>query len=247
MKCCSKAEHHERGSLCACIPSHEPSESSQPRVKKDSTRAESAEAIVDLVKSQGGVLELEDLKDHLERRYRRSHPIQYTYNHPAEAGDLAGKEGVPMYECPPNGQGLTTLVALGILDELQNQGKVGDLPKSTKWCRVSPRAYRSSAPRLCGYSIPRFRPASLGARCCQTPPTSQYLAQRAQLFDPTKASVDLEKVVRQYLRHGLFTPLPISTATPAASSTPTMPVSAQVQFPLVVDSHFKTAVQDSPR
>lgn len=153
-----------------------------------------AEAIVDLVRSQGGVLELEDLKDHLDRGTEQVTPIQYTYNHPAEAGDLAGKEGVTMYECPPNGQGLTTLVALGILDELQNQGKVGDLAKvdhnGVEYLHALIEALRLAfADTRYHVSDPHHSEHDVAELLLN----KSYLAQRAQLFDPTKASVDLEK------------------------------------------------------
>ncbi|CCF52097.1 hypothetical protein NDA11_007966 [Ustilago hordei] len=153
-----------------------------------------AEAIVDLVKSQGGVLELEDLKDHLDRGTEEVTPIQYTYNHPAQAGDLQGKQGVTMYECPPNGQGLTTLVALAILDELQNQAKVGDLAKlkhnSVEYLHALIEALRLA------FADTRYHvsdPAHSKQDFAELLLNQKYLAQRAKLFDRTKASVDLEK------------------------------------------------------
>ncbi|CDR99553.1 related to lincomycin-condensing protein lmbA [Sporisorium scitamineum] len=153
-----------------------------------------AEAIVDLVRSQGGVLSLDDLKDHLERGTEQVTPIQYTYNHPASAGDLDGKQGVTMYECPPNGQGLTTLVALGILDELQNQGKVGDLAKiehnSVEYLHALIEALRLAFADT-RYHVSDPHHSEHDAASLLLNPT--YLASRAQQFDPTKASVDLEK------------------------------------------------------
>ena len=153
-----------------------------------------AEAIVQLVQSQGGVLELSDLQDHLTRGTEEVTPIQYTYNHPAEAGDLEGSEGVTMYECPPNGQGLTTLVALGILDELQNQGKVADLAtvehNSAEYLHALIEALRLAfADTRYHVSDPHHAPHDVAALLLN----KSYLAQRAALFDPSKASVDLEK------------------------------------------------------
>jgi gamma-glutamyltranspeptidase/glutathione hydrolase len=71
-----------------------------------------AEEIVKLIQSQGGVMELEDLANHTSTFVE---PIKYTY-----AGE------VTVYECPPNGQGLTALMALGILEQMQEQGKIRD-------------------------------------------------------------------------------------------------------------------------
>lgn len=89
-----------------------------------------AEAIVELVQSKGGVLTLEDLAKHDTDWVE---PISYTFN-----------DEVTVYECPPNGQGrwsstlrstiliiaptgLTALIALGILDQLEEQGKIKSL------------------------------------------------------------------------------------------------------------------------
>ncbi|PPQ62973.1 hypothetical protein CVT24_006079 [Panaeolus cyanescens] len=71
-------------------------------------RGRIAEAIVEVIKSQGGLMELDDLAEHTTSLVE---PIKYTY-----AGE------VTLYECPPNGQGLTALLALGILENIQQQG-----------------------------------------------------------------------------------------------------------------------------
>ncbi|CAA7259943.1 unnamed protein product [Cyclocybe aegerita] len=67
-----------------------------------------ARAIVDLIKSKGGVMELDDLAKHTTSIVE---PIKYTY-----------AQDVTIYECPPNGQGITALLALGILENIQEQG-----------------------------------------------------------------------------------------------------------------------------
>jgi len=72
-----------------------------------------AEAIVELIQSKGGIMELDDLAKH-ETSFVE--PIKYTY-----AGE------VTVYECPPNGQGITALLALGILEQMQEQGKIPSL------------------------------------------------------------------------------------------------------------------------
>ncbi|KAF4622834.1 hypothetical protein D9613_002092 [Agrocybe pediades] len=66
-----------------------------------------AEAIVDLIKSKGGLMELDDLANHSSTFVE---PIKYTY-----------ANEVTVYECPPNGQGITALLALGILENIQEQ------------------------------------------------------------------------------------------------------------------------------
>lgn len=55
---------------------------------------------------------LEDLKNHTTTPVT---PISRNYG---------GPEGVTLHETPPNGQGLTALIALGILEAIQEQGKI---------------------------------------------------------------------------------------------------------------------------
>lgn len=73
-----------------------------------------AEAIVDLIQSQGGLMTLEDLEEHQSTSVQ---PISISY-------DL---KHVNIWECPPNGQGLVALLALGILQQLQKQNRISSL------------------------------------------------------------------------------------------------------------------------
>lgn len=60
-----------------------------------------AEAIVSVIKEAGGVLSAEDLASHVSTW---EEPISITYR------------GYRVFECPPNGQGITALIALNILE-----------------------------------------------------------------------------------------------------------------------------------
>lgn len=60
-----------------------------------------AEAIVTSLQEQGGLMSLDDLKHH---HSSWDEPIRSDYH------------GVAVYECPPNGQGLTALIALNIAE-----------------------------------------------------------------------------------------------------------------------------------
>jgi gamma-glutamyltranspeptidase/glutathione hydrolase len=62
---------------------------------------EIAEAIVRVIKEAGGCMTIEDLASHTSTW---EEPISITYR------------GLRVYECPPNGQGITALIALNILE-----------------------------------------------------------------------------------------------------------------------------------
>lgn len=70
-----------------------------------------AESIVELIKSGGGVMTLEDLAENDAEVIK---PIKYDF----KVGK-AGDKGVTLWECPPNGQGLTALIALGIIEAFE--------------------------------------------------------------------------------------------------------------------------------
>ncbi len=67
-----------------------------------------AAAIVDCVNAHGGVLTLDDLKAH---RSTFDTPIRTEYR------------GVSVWEAPPNGQGITALMALNILEGFDFKGR----------------------------------------------------------------------------------------------------------------------------
>ena len=68
-----------------------------------------AAAIVESLEEQGGLMSLDDLKNH---RSTWDEPIHTNYR------------GIEVYECPPNGQGLTALIALNIAENFD----IGALP-----------------------------------------------------------------------------------------------------------------------
>ena len=68
-----------------------------------------AKEIVQLIKEGNGEMTLDDLKSHTSTVIE---PINYVY-----------KDEYVVHECPPNGQGLTTLMALGILENAEKLGK----------------------------------------------------------------------------------------------------------------------------
>ncbi|KIJ21860.1 hypothetical protein PAXINDRAFT_165225 [Paxillus involutus ATCC 200175] len=133
-----------------------------------------AQAIVDLVKSEGGVMELEDLATHDTSFVE---PIKYTYG---------GQ--VTVYECPPNGQGITALLALGILEQIQEQGKIKSLQElehnSPEYLHTLIEALRLAFADSQYYvNDPEFNFIPVDRLL-----SKEYLASRAKLFDPTKAN-----------------------------------------------------------
>jgi gamma-glutamyltranspeptidase / glutathione hydrolase len=151
-----------------------------------------AEAIVELIQSKGGFMELSDLAKHAELGSEEVTPISYTYNHgDTDQGKHAG-EGVTLHECPPNGQGLTALIALGILDELQDSGVVPDLNtmdhNSAEYLHVLIEALRIAFADTFYYvADPAVQHVPVKELL-----SKDYLKERAKLFDSKKSS-NIEK------------------------------------------------------
>ena len=77
-----------------------------------------AQAIVNSLAERGGVMSLDDLRNH---RSTWDEPIQTDYR------------GVTIYECPPNGQGLTALIALNIAENFDLGALDWDSPQRLHW------------------------------------------------------------------------------------------------------------------
>ncbi|KAL2018349.1 hypothetical protein VTK56DRAFT_952 [Thermocarpiscus australiensis] len=141
-----------------------------------------ADEIVKAVRDLGGHLELDDLQHHLETGSEPVAPISLKFRG-------QGTSGVELWEHPPNGQGIVALMALGIIQELEAQGKI---PTFTA-------ADHNTAPYLHAI-IESLRIAFADASWFVTDPSTNrvptaellspsYLAQRAAtLFSPDRAS-----------------------------------------------------------
>ena len=68
-----------------------------------------AKALVDVVRAHGGVMSLEDLQNH-ETTF--DDPISVDY------------KGHRVWEIPPNGQGITALMTLNILEQTEKKSKI---------------------------------------------------------------------------------------------------------------------------
>src|ERR1041384_3606956 len=131
----------------------------------------STAAIAGVVQRSGGVLTEADLASH-ESTW--DEPISTTYR------------GMRVWECPPNGQGITVLLALNILEgfELRGQDPLGPdrahlLIEALRLAFADTRWYVAD-PR-----VPRVPVAELLSR--------DYAARRRALLDPKRATADVQR------------------------------------------------------
>ncbi|KAL4780386.1 nucleophile aminohydrolase [Aspergillus varians] len=149
-----------------------------------------AESLVQVVKDLGGHLELEDLKHHLEAGSEPVEPISLKFDGHglAESGS-----GVELWEHPPNGQGIIALMALGIVQELEKLGKVPTFKpedhNSTAYLHAIIEALRLGFTDASWY----VTDPNVTAVPTKSLISQEYLAERAKLFDPTKASDLMEQ------------------------------------------------------
>jgi gamma-glutamyltranspeptidase/glutathione hydrolase len=129
-----------------------------------------ARSIADVVQRSGGCLTEDDLANHTSTWEQ---PVSVTYR------------GFRIWECPPNGQGLTALIALNILEGF-------DLsvlqPLSTGRLHLEIEALRLAFADTRWYvADPAFNPAPL-----DTLLSKDYADQRRSLIDPRRAAPDLQ-------------------------------------------------------
>ncbi|PVI05126.1 gamma-glutamyltranspeptidase [Periconia macrospinosa] len=147
---------------------------------------EVAQQIIKVVSDLGSRLTLDDLKHHASTGSEPVEPISLRYTGQGVGDSTNG--GVELWEHPPNGQGIVALMALGIIQELEKQGKI------PKWSHSD----HNSAAHLHAV-IEALRIAFADAHWFVADPnvvsvpsasliSPSYLSTRAQLFDPTKAA-----------------------------------------------------------
>ncbi|KAL4797216.1 nucleophile aminohydrolase [Aspergillus venezuelensis] len=156
-----------------------------------------AEEIVKVIQDLGGYMTLDDLKNHGSTGTQETNAISLKFSgqsitdrQTAGTDDPEGKgnQGVEIWEHPPNGQGIVALIALGILQILEKDGRI---PSFTQ-------EQHNSAEYLHAV-IECLRIAFADAAWwitdpdVETVPSSEllsepYLRQRASLFDPDNAT-----------------------------------------------------------
>lgn len=153
-----------------------------------------AEALVKVVQDLGGHLELEDLGNHMKLGTEETEPISIKFrgqdiakSHGKHMHD-SSSEGVEVWEHPPNGQGIVALMALGIIEQLEKDVKV---PK------FSPKDHNTAAYLHVVVEALRIAFADgnwwiADPKVAKVPTKGMlepaYLAERAKLFNPEKAS-----------------------------------------------------------
>lgn len=152
-----------------------------------------AEELVSVVQSLGGLLELEDLKHHLDVGSEPVEPISLEFQGQQgtagpEGGGGGGGGGVRLWEHPPNGQGIIALMALGIIQELEKQGKIPTFKpqdfNSTPYLHAIIEALRLAFADASWF----VADPSVAKVPVQGLISEDYLAERASLFDPAKAA-----------------------------------------------------------
>ena len=127
-----------------------------------------AEAIVKKKKKNGGVMSLDDLKTHASTTVD---PITTSYR------------GIDVFEIPPNGQGITALIALNLLEEFDlaslepNSAKYYHLLIESLRLAFADARYFVTDPEF--YNVPIWRLLE-----------KEYAAKRRALIDPERATLD---------------------------------------------------------
>ncbi|KAF2800144.1 acylase ACY 1 [Melanomma pulvis-pyrius CBS 109.77] len=153
--------------------------------KKGFYEGEVAEQLVKVVSDLGGHLTLDDLKHHAELGSEPVDAISLKYTGQGVGERTDG--GIELWEHPPNGQGIVALMALGIIQELEKQGKVSNwTPKdhnSTQHLHAVIEALRIAFADAHWFVTDPNVTKVPTAELISTP----YLAERAKLFDLAKA------------------------------------------------------------
>lgn len=130
-----------------------------------------AESIVGVINEAGGCMTMDDLAAHASTW---EEPISVTYR------------GLRVYECPPNGQGITALIALNILEgfdlaplETLSAGKMHLMIEALRLAFADARWYVAD---------PRFSNVPLRELL-----SKEYAAERRKLIDPQRATVERKR------------------------------------------------------
>ena len=152
--------------------------------RRPSTRARSRRRSPVTVQQAGGCLTVDDLAAH---RSTWDEPISTTYR------------GLRVWECPPNGQGLTALLALNMLEGF-------DLASARSALAGTPApGDRGDAPGLRRRSLVRRRSPVFNHRALAELLSKEYAAERRKLINPEPGHArPAPRVAGRRLGHGLL-------------------------------------------
>ena len=161
-----------------------------------------AEALAEVVQDLGGHITVEDMENHGKLGTEPTEPISLKFSGQkigavqskgldGQPSQSASEHGVEVWEHPPNGQGMVALMALGILEELENTNCIRTFTEKDHNCAEYLHAV-----------IEALRIAFTDAAWFVTDPSvvkvptaemisHPYLAERAKIFNPKKASTKL--------------------------------------------------------
>jgi gamma-glutamyltranspeptidase/glutathione hydrolase len=130
---------------------------------------EIGKAVVEAVRQAGGVMSVDDLTAHESTWVD---PISTTYR------------GMRVWECPPNGQGITALIALNLLEgfELKGQDPLG-IERWHLLIEAMRVAFSDTRWYVADPQVSKVPVAELLSK--------DYAARRRKLIDPRRASVDV--------------------------------------------------------
>jgi gamma-glutamyltranspeptidase/glutathione hydrolase len=145
-----------------------------------------AEELVRVAQDLGGHLELDDLKHHMDTGSEPVEPISLKFTGQGTGQKEGG--GVELWEHPPNGQGIVALMALGIIQELEKQGRIPafgpDDFNTTPYLHAIIEALRLGFTDASWFvTDPNVRPVPTQGLL-----SPEYLAERANIFDPKRAA-----------------------------------------------------------
>ncbi|NUQ86577.1 MAG: gamma-glutamyltransferase [Anaerolineales bacterium] len=134
-------------------------------------QGEIAESIVSVLKEAGGCMTMDDLASHVSTW---EEPISVTYR------------GLRVYECPPNGQGITALIALNLLEGF-------DLPSlealSAEKMHLIIEALRLAFADASWYvADPKFSNVPIKELL-----SKEYASERRKLINPQRATIDQKR------------------------------------------------------
>jgi gamma-glutamyltranspeptidase / glutathione hydrolase len=136
--------------------------------KDDFYEGEIAEAIVAVIKEAGGCMSIEDLASH---RSTWEEPISVMYR------------GLRVHECPPNGQGITALIALNILEGFDLSSFT---PLSTERLHLVIEALHLAFADSRWYvADPKFSNVPIDELL-----SKEYASERRKLIDRKRATID---------------------------------------------------------